>query len=176
MRPLPSLTAVHTHRTTGVSSFFFFCFFGSKNARFFMSGACTRWRMRVLIFDEIQTLPVRCVHIFNNNNAIRSISLQVEQCGSKVVPFLCTATQPLLDQVDKNKGAIRLSEPSEIMGPFSMLPRYVTYDRRKMGGWEHADAKAAALAIAKSQTERTRRELPSGCEHQTRGEVHLQRV
>jgi CRISPR-associated endonuclease/helicase Cas3 len=96
----------------------------------------------VLIFDEIQTLPVRCVHIFNN-----AINFLREQCGSSVV--LCTATQPLLDQVDKNKGAIRLSEPSEIMGPFSMLPRYVTYDRRKMGGWEHAEA--AALAIAETE-------------------------
>jgi CRISPR-associated endonuclease/helicase Cas3 len=43
----------------------------------------------VLIFDEIQTLPVRCVHLFNN-----AMNFLVEQCGSSVV--LCTATQPLL--------------------------------------------------------------------------------
>ncbi len=101
----------------------------------------------VLIFDEIQTLPVRCVHIFNN-----AINFLREQCGSSVV--FCTATQPLLDRVDKNKGAIRLSEPSEIMpnvlGLFSTLRRHVIYDRRKAGGWEHAEA--AALAI--SETER----------------------
>ncbi len=101
----------------------------------------------VLIFDEIQTLPVRCVHIFNN-----AMNFLREQCGSSVV--LCTATQPLLDQVDRNKGAIRLSEPSEIMpdvsGLFSTLRRHVTYDRRKAGGWEHAEA--AMLAI--SETER----------------------
>ncbi len=47
----------------------------------------------VLIFDEIQTLPVRCVHLFNN-----AIHFLVEQCGSTVV--LCTATQPLLTEVD----------------------------------------------------------------------------
>ena len=39
----------------------------------------------VLIFDEIQTLPVNCVHLFNN-----AINFLVEQCGSTVV--LCTAT------------------------------------------------------------------------------------
>ena len=51
----------------------------------------------VLIFDEIQTLPVRCVHIFNN-----AMNFLREQCGSSVV--LCTATQPLLHQVDKKQG------------------------------------------------------------------------
>ena len=42
----------------------------------------------VLVFDEIQTLPINCVHLFNN-----AINFLVEQCGSTVV--LCTATQPL---------------------------------------------------------------------------------
>lgn len=57
----------------------------------------------VLIFDEIQTLPVNCIHLFNN-----AINFLVEQCGSTVV--LCTATQPLLDQVDEEKGAIRVPD------------------------------------------------------------------
>ena len=55
----------------------------------------------VLIFDEIQTLPVNCVHLFNN-----AINFLADRCGSSVV--LCTATQPLLNKVDASKGAIRI--------------------------------------------------------------------
>jgi CRISPR-associated endonuclease/helicase Cas3 len=100
----------------------------------------------VLIFDEIQTLPVRCVHLFNN-----AMNFLVEQCGSSVV--LCTATQPLLQQVDPAKGAIRLSENAEIMPDvaklFTEIRRYETYDRRKAGAWEHAEA--AQLAVAETR-------------------------
>lgn len=62
----------------------------------------------VLVFDEIQTLPINCVHLFNN-----AINFLVEQCGSTVV--LCTATQPLLDQVNPVKGAIRIPPGHELM-------------------------------------------------------------
>ena len=100
----------------------------------------------VLIFDEIQTLPVRCVHLFNN-----AVNFLVEQCGSSVV--LCTATQPLLHCVDASKGAIRLAENAEIMPDvsevFAALRRHETYDRRKAGGWDHAEA--AALAITETE-------------------------
>ena len=41
----------------------------------------------VIVFDEIQTLPIKCVHLFNN-----AINFLVHHCGSTVV--LCTATQP----------------------------------------------------------------------------------
>jgi CRISPR-associated endonuclease/helicase Cas3 len=89
----------------------------------------------VLIFDEIQTIPVRCVHLFNN-----AVNFLVEQCGTSVV--LCTATQPLLRRVDENKG--RLNESSEIVSNvsnlFSILRRHETQDRRKVGGWEHSEA------------------------------------
>ena len=60
----------------------------------------------VIVFDEIQTLPIKCVHMFNN-----AINFLVEQCGSSVV--LCTATQPLLGEVDAKKGAIK--KASEII-------------------------------------------------------------
>jgi CRISPR-associated endonuclease/helicase Cas3 len=100
----------------------------------------------VLIFDEIQTLPVRCVHMFNN-----ALNFLVEQCGSTVV--LCTATQPLLHQVDANKGAIRLSQDAEIVADipalFAQIRRNETHDRRKPGGWEHAEA--AQLAVAETR-------------------------
>ena len=45
----------------------------------------------VIIFDEVQTIPIRCVHMFNV--ALRFL---VNNCGASVI--LCTATQPLLDR------------------------------------------------------------------------------
>ena len=97
----------------------------------------------VLVFDEIQTLPVRCVHLFNN-----AMNFLVEQCGASVV--LCTATQPLLHRVDPAKGAIRLGENAEIMpdvaGVFSKIQRYEAFDRRKPGGWAHTEAAEWAIA------------------------------
>jgi len=102
----------------------------------------------VMIFDEVQALPINCVHLFNN-----AINFLVEHCGSSVV--LCTATQPLLDHVDEKKGAIRLKVPdAEIMpdvcGLFSDLKRVEVLDRRKPGGWTHEEVAELALAEMKS--------------------------
>lgn len=86
----------------------------------------------VLVFDEVQTLPIRCVHLFNN-----AINFLVEQCGSTVV--LCTATQPLLDKVAPEKGAIRLAEKRDLIfnvdALFEKLKRVEVRDERKPGGW-----------------------------------------
>jgi CRISPR-associated endonuclease/helicase Cas3 len=97
----------------------------------------------VLIFDEIQTLPVRYVHLLNN-----ALNFLTEQCGSSVI--LCTATQPLLHRVDAAKGAIRLAENAEIIrdvaGLFAGIRRYETFDRRESGGWTHAEAGQLAVS------------------------------
>jgi CRISPR-associated endonuclease/helicase Cas3 len=96
----------------------------------------------ILIFDEIQTLPIKCVHLFNN-----AIHFLVEQCGSTVV--LCTATQPLLNQVDAKKGAIRIPENNEIMPDvqrlFDDLKRVEIYYRRKPGGWTNDEIADLAM-------------------------------
>lgn len=90
----------------------------------------------VLIFDEVQTLPIKCTHLFNN-----AINFLTEQCNSTVV--LCTATQPLLHQVSAEKGAIRLAEQHEIMPDvhklFADLKRVDVRDQRKPGGWTEAE-------------------------------------
>jgi CRISPR-associated endonuclease/helicase Cas3 len=100
----------------------------------------------VLIFDEIQTLPVNCVHLFNN-----AINFLVEQCGSTVV--LCTATQPLLDQVNVEKGALRIPTGNELMPDvkklFDELKRVEVKNRRKPGGWTNDEI--AALAMEETQ-------------------------
>jgi CRISPR-associated endonuclease/helicase Cas3 len=97
----------------------------------------------VIVFDEIQTLPVNCVHLFNN-----AINFLVEQCRSSVL--LCTATQPLLDQVDPKKGALRLLRPSSELMPdveslFDGLTRVEILDERKPGGWVSDEVADLAL-------------------------------
>jgi len=96
----------------------------------------------VLIFDEIQTLPVNCVHLFCN-----AMNFLVEHCGSTVV--LCTATQPLLNLVDQNKGALKFTKNDDLMpdvkGLFDDLKRVEVLNRRKPGGW--TDEEIAQLAL-----------------------------
>ncbi len=96
----------------------------------------------VLIFDEIQTLPINCVHLFNN-----AIHFLVDHCGSSVV--LCTATQPLLNEVDPKKGRIELAPNSEMMPEvkelFADLRRVEVIDQQKPGGWSFDEV--ADLAI-----------------------------
>jgi CRISPR-associated endonuclease/helicase Cas3 len=102
----------------------------------------------VIIFDEIQTLPVKCVHLFNN-----AINFLVDHCESSVV--LCTATQPLLGSVDVKKGALKLSEKNELMPDvgklFVDLKRVHVYDCRKSPGWTYSAIAALAVEqVAKS--------------------------
>lgn len=96
----------------------------------------------VVIFDEIQTLPVNCVHLFNN-----AINFLADQCGSTIV--LCTATQPLLDKVDTTKGAIRIPDGNELMPDvkklFDDLRRVEIQNRRKPGGWTMDEVATLAL-------------------------------
>ena len=96
----------------------------------------------LIVFDEIQTLPIKCVHMFNN-----SINFLVETCGSSVV--LCTATQPLLNKVDVEKGSCNFDEKSEIMLDvkklFDDLNRVEILDHRKIGGF--SDDEIAVCAI-----------------------------
>ncbi len=101
----------------------------------------------VLIFDEIQTLPIRCVHLFNN-----AINFLSEQCNSTVV--LCTATQPLLHKVAVDQGAIRLADGHEIVSDvrqlFADLRRVVVLDERRPNGWSFDEI----ADLARSEVER----------------------
>lgn len=85
----------------------------------------------VIVFDEVQTIPIKTVHLFNN-----AMNFLTRVCGTTVV--LCTATQPLLHDVDKAKGAIQLSPDHEIMSDvpalFEELRRVKVIDRREVGG------------------------------------------
>ena len=96
----------------------------------------------VIIFDEIQTIPIHTVHLFNN-----AINFLVGQCGSTAV--FCTATQPLLDKVEPTKGAARLSDDSQMMPDvgelFRALHRTTIEDKSKPEGWMVDDVADASL-------------------------------
>jgi CRISPR-associated endonuclease/helicase Cas3 len=148
--------------------------FGTRNAR-----RMHQLAKSVLIFDEIQTIPIRCVHMFNN-----AINFLVKNCGSTVV--LCTATQPLLNNVDKKLGALRLSEEQEIMPDveklFSDLKRVEVIDSRQAGGWssvsvsdlmiEQLEKSGSVLSIL--NTRKAAQELFNACKDKTNVDIfHL---
>ncbi|MEO6623528.1 MAG: CRISPR-associated helicase/endonuclease Cas3, partial [Burkholderiaceae bacterium] len=122
----------------------------------------------VLIFDEIQSLPVNCVHLFNN-----AINFLVDHCNSTVV--LCTATQPLLDKVEANRGAARLLPGSELMPDvgalFADLKRVDVIDQQKAGGWTTAEiatlardeVQASGSCLVIVNTKKAARELYQLC-------------
>lgn len=103
----------------------------------FASGTRSARRMHqlanaVIIFDEVQTVPIRCVHMFNV--ALRFL---LKACNSTVV--LCTATQPLLDKIEKKERALQIFPQQQMIQDvknlFHDLKRVEVYDRRKVGGW-----------------------------------------
>ncbi len=102
----------------------------------------------IIIFDEIQTLPINCVHLFNN-----AINFLVDHCGSTVL--LCTATQPLLGSVDGSKGALKLTQENELMADvqkvYDDLKRVSVHECRKSPGWTYEEiAEFAIDCVGKS--------------------------
>ncbi|MCL4558841.1 MAG: CRISPR-associated helicase Cas3' [Deltaproteobacteria bacterium] len=120
---------------------------------FFSSGTRGARRMHqfanaVIIFDEVQTIPVRCVHLFN-----LAIRFLVKGCGSTVI--LCTATQPLLDKIEPPQRSLTILPEQQMIKDvkmlFSDLRRVVVHDRRKPGGWrENEVVDLAGKEIQKS--------------------------
>jgi CRISPR-associated endonuclease/helicase Cas3 len=96
----------------------------------------------VIIFDEVQTIPIRCVHMFN-----LALRFLVHGSGSTVV--LCTATQPLLDKVEPVQRSLTIQPEQRMIANekelFKKLRRVDVFDRRKIGGW--TDEEVAELAI-----------------------------
>lgn len=98
----------------------------------------------VIIFDEIQTLPVKTIHIFNN-----AIIFLVNTCHTSVV--FCTATQPLIGEVNRRLGAVAITPESEIVGDvgklFNELKRTQITDVRRPSGWSYADTSKLAKEL-----------------------------
>ena len=87
----------------------------------------------VLIFDEIQTLPIKCTYLFCN-----TINFLVEH--AQVTTLLCTATQPLLnalkhpnsEQYFFPKGEEVIDDVGQV---FNDLKRVQIINGCKVGGW-----------------------------------------
>lgn len=96
----------------------------------------------VIVFDEIQTLPIKTIHMFCN-----AVNYLTGHCHTSIV--LCTATQPLLNQVSAERGCIAFTEKNEIMPNvqtlFADLKRVDVMDESKPGGWQNDEI--ALLAI-----------------------------
>lgn len=132
----------------------------------------------VIIFDEIQTIPIRTVHLFNN-----AINFLVGQCESTVV--FCTATQPLLNEVNIRKGAVQFSANHQIIPDvgklFKDLRRVEVEDKRKAGGWSEDDVAeevqkelentGSVLIIVNTKTQA--REIYQRCKQITEQVFHL---
>ncbi len=131
----------------------------------------------VLVFDEVQTLPVRLVHLFNN-----ALNLLTSDCGSTVV--LCTATQPLLHRVDADRGAVRLAPSPEliedVVARFRQLRRYTVRDETGRS-WTHGEASELARVEALEQgsclvvvnTRNDARTIFTLCRERLPAEAHL---
>lgn len=82
----------------------------------------------VLVFDEIQTLPLKCIYLFN-----WALDYLVKCCSCSAL--LCTATQPCLDKIGEDRFHLRLD--GEIIENaqfhFRELQRVVFSDKSKGG-------------------------------------------
>ena len=97
----------------------------------------------VLIFDEVQTLPIKCVHLFCN-------SLNFLTKHTNTTTLLCTATQPILNNLHfKDKGQLTLAEKPELVENvdklFADLTRVEINDHVKINGWSCEEIKHLAI-------------------------------
>ncbi|MGD9157778.1 MAG: CRISPR-associated helicase Cas3' [Desulfobacteraceae bacterium] len=100
----------------------------------------------IIIFDEIQTLPIKTVHLFNN-----AINFLTKICSSTVV--FCTATQPLLNKVNADKGAVSYSEDFELVDSqplFKTLKRVDVQDCCENGGWTEGELAVKAKSLLRN--------------------------
>jgi len=96
----------------------------------------------VIIFDEAQSIPVKCIHLFNG-----AINFLNAVCGTTVL--LCTATQPLLDEVDK---PIRFSENPSIVKCGTLVPRTNIVNKMTQAGYSYQQLADFVLERHKSST------------------------
>ncbi len=101
----------------------------------------------VIIFDEVQTVPIRITHMFTT--ALRFLA---DNCGSTFV--LCTATQPPFDKTGNPYRELNIPQENHIIQNepdlFQRLKRVEVHDERKPGGWSNAEiADLAERALKK---------------------------
>jgi len=97
----------------------------------------------VLIFDEIQTLPINCTHLFCN-----ALNFVTNYC--KTTALLCTATQPLLDQLKSpDKGQLIIPPENELVSDvpklFEKLKRVKLSNKVRPEAWTSEQISELAL-------------------------------
>ena len=104
----------------------------------------------VIIFDEIQTLPINLVHLFN-----LAAKFLVNACNSSIM--LCTATQPLLHEVDPPARSLPFDEHREIKVTKTQrrktLERVEIFDVTRPAGWSQREV--AELAVEECSGEKS---------------------
>ena len=92
----------------------------------------------VIVFDEVQTVPVRCLRLFCN-----AVEFLVGQCGASAM--LCTATQPRLGDLPRPLlGSLNLGPEREIMPDVSGLFR----ELRRTDFIDHCSKRLSVEAVA----------------------------
>jgi len=87
----------------------------------------------ILVFDEIQTLPINCTHLFCN-----ALNFLTNWCNTTAV--LCTATQPLLNKLKSpEKGQLTIPPENELVEDvpklFDDLKRVELSNKVRAEGW-----------------------------------------
>jgi len=103
----------------------------------------------VIIFDEIQSLPINCTHLFCN-------SLNFLSAYAKTTAVLCTATQPVLDQLHSpHKGQLLIPKQNELIADvgelFEQLKRVEIRNKTKVEGWSLDEIVELALSEFKDK-------------------------
>ncbi|MEA4846776.1 MAG: CRISPR-associated helicase Cas3' [Clostridiaceae bacterium] len=97
----------------------------------------------IIIFDEIQATPIKCINIFNS-----AINFLAYICNATII--LCTATQPLLSTTEM---PLKLSEDPDIISNihqrFAQFKRVNIVDKRIIGGYSTDSLKNFILEIMK---------------------------
>jgi CRISPR-associated endonuclease/helicase Cas3 len=96
----------------------------------------------VIIFDEAQSLPLKCVYLFNG-----AINFLHSVCSSTIL--LCTATQPLLDSVEY---PALVSQDSSIADCGDAPKRYEIVDAMTKAGYSYAELAEFVLQKHESST------------------------
>lgn len=98
----------------------------------------------IIIFDEIQTIPIKCIDLFN------SCINYLNKIGNSTI-ILCSATQP---ELNKANVSIRFNEPAEIIkgvdNKFRILERVEVIDSTRKEGYTYEEASSFIYDIKKN--------------------------
>jgi CRISPR-associated endonuclease/helicase Cas3 len=96
----------------------------------------------IIIFDEVQSLDVKFVYMFNT-----AIKFLVDICHSSII--LCTATQPLLDNIEPENLSLNINDSGKIINNteklYNQLSRTCLENRIRTDCWEDEEIIDLAL-------------------------------